>query len=72
MRGLTYSNVMASAAVFIALLRGLWRGRSTALPWAASGLVAALVHATVPGAWYVAAGALTGLAVAILAAERES
>ena len=33
--------------------------------------MAALVHATVPGPWYVAAGALTGLAVAILAARPE-
>jgi len=32
------------AATSLALLRGMWRGTSTALPWAASGLVAALVH----------------------------
>ena len=61
----------AFVAVFLALLRGMWRGTATALPWAASGLVAALVHATVPGPWYVAAGALTGLAVAVLAARPE-
>jgi predicted branched-subunit amino acid permease len=49
----------------------MWRGTATALPWAASGLVAAAVHAAVPGPWYVAAGALSGLVVAVVAARPE-
>ncbi len=60
----------AFVAVFVALLRGMWRGRATLLPWAASGAVAAAVHAAVPGPWYVAAGALAGLAAAVIAAPR--
>jgi len=61
----------AFVAVFVALLRGMWRGASTLLPWAASGAVAAAVHVAVPGPWYVAAGALAGLAAAVLAARPE-
>lgn len=61
----------AFVAVFVALLRGMWRGRTTLLPWLASAVTAALVHLAVPGPWYVAAGALAGLAVAVLAARPE-
>ena len=36
----------------------------------ASATVAVIVHATVPGAWYVIAGALAGIVAAVLAAPR--
>lgn len=62
----------AFVAVFVALLHGLWRGRATLLPWLASGLVAVLVYLAVPGPWYVAAGALAGLAAALLATAPEA
>jgi predicted branched-subunit amino acid permease len=39
-------------------------------PWLVSLLVAALVYKLVPGAWYVAAGALSGLASAAMLAPR--
>ncbi len=59
----------AFVAVFVALLRGMWRGRTTLLPWLASGIVAVLVYLAVPGPWYVAAGAMAGLAAALLTAD---
>jgi 4-azaleucine resistance transporter AzlC len=58
----------AFVAVFVALLHGMWHGRTTFLPWLASGAVAVLVYLAVPGPWYVAAGALAGLATALLTA----
>ena len=61
----------AFVAVFVALLRGMWQGGATLLPWAASGAVAAAVYVAVPGPWYVAAGALAGLAAAVLTARPE-
>ncbi|MFC4254232.1 branched-chain amino acid ABC transporter permease [Altererythrobacter xixiisoli] len=61
---------MAFPAVFFVLLRGMWKGAATALPWAACALVAGTVYATIPGAWYVPAGALTGVITAWLIAGR--
>ena len=55
---------MAFPAVFLVLLRGMWKGFSVALPWLVSLLVAALTYRLAPGAWYVPAGALSGLAAA--------
>ena len=36
----------------------------------ASAVVAVVVHATVPGAWYVIAGAIAGIAAAVITAPR--
>ena len=55
---------MAFPAVFLVLLRGMWKGAVAAFPWLVSLLVAAGVHLTVPGAWYVPAGAITGIVAA--------
>lgn len=55
---------MAFPAVFLVLLRGLWKGFKAAVPWLASLLVAASVYLSVDGAWYVPAGALSGLLAA--------
>lgn len=60
---------MAFPAVFLVLLRGMWKGFKTALPWLVSLITAAAVYLTVDGAWYVPAGALAGLAAAYLAEE---
>ena len=54
----------AFTAVFIVLVTGFWKGRETGLILAASGLAAILVHHIVPGAWYIAAGAVAGIAAA--------
>jgi 4-azaleucine resistance transporter AzlC len=61
---------MAFPAVFLVLMRGMWTGWRPARPWLVSLLVAAATYLAVPGAWYVAAGALSGLVSAYLLAER--
>lgn len=53
-------------AVFIVLLMGFRKGRGGDMVLLASAGAAFVVHRYVPGAWYVAAGALAGLAVAFL------
>lgn len=63
----------AFPAIFIALALGFWKGaRRTGPVLVASATVAVIVHATVPGAWYVIAGALAGIVAAVLAAPREA
>jgi len=60
----TYGFDMAFPAVFLVLLKGMWQGKRTAIPWGVSLITAALTSLFVPGAWYVLTGALSGLAVA--------
>ncbi|MDO5638941.1 MAG: AzlC family ABC transporter permease [Neisseria sp.] len=55
---------MAFPAVFLVLLRGMWKGLRAARPWLVSLAVAALVSLFTDGAWYVPAGALAGLLAA--------
>ncbi|MGQ8634473.1 AzlC family ABC transporter permease [Agrobacterium sp. DKPNP3] len=61
----------AFPAVFIVLLMGFWKGRETGLVLLASASAAYLTHALLPGAWYIAAGAVAGLAVAAFAPGQE-
>lgn len=51
------------AAVFTALLAGMWRGKSSLLPWAVAAVVAVLVKWWVPGTWYILAGGIAGSVV---------
>lgn len=67
----TYGFAIAFPAVFLVLLRGMWKGFAAARPWLVSLVVAALVYLNVPGAWYVAAGALSGLVAAWFLAGEE-
>ncbi|MDO5537241.1 MAG: AzlC family ABC transporter permease [Desulfovibrionaceae bacterium] len=60
---------MAFPAVFLSLLKGMWKGWRAAIPWGLSLVCAVLVYVFVPGAWYVPAGALTGVAAAFVLAE---
>ena len=64
-----YGFDMAFPAVFLVLLRGMWKGLRAACPWLVSLLAAASTFLLVPGAWYVAAGAAAGLLSAFLWAE---
>lgn len=57
---------MAFAAIFLVLLKGMWKGARAALPWLFSLIIAALVHLLIPGGWYVLAGTLAGLLSAYL------
>ena len=50
----------AFTAVFLALLVGMWRGRSDLLPWAVAALVAVAAHQWLPGQWYILLGGLAG------------
>ena len=63
-----YGFDMAFPAVFLVLMRGMWTGVAAARPWLVSLVVAALVYLFVPGPWYVAAGAMSGLVAAWLMA----
>ena len=60
---------MAFPAVFIVLLKGMWRGLRPALPWFVSLATAVLVYLFIPGAWYVPAGATAGIVAAVVLAE---
>ncbi|WP_314342262.1 AzlC family ABC transporter permease [Simonsiella muelleri] len=56
---------MAFPAVFLVLVRGMWRGMKAARPWVVSLVVAALVYLMLPnGGWYVLVGTLSGLVMA--------
>jgi 4-azaleucine resistance transporter AzlC len=65
----SYGLHMAFPAVFLVLLRGMWKGFRGARPWVVSLVAAVSTYLLVPGAWYVAAGAAAGLASAWLLAE---
>ncbi|HYG45118.1 MAG TPA: AzlC family ABC transporter permease [Bordetella sp.] len=70
-----YGLDMALPAVFLVMLRGMWRGMWRGLrrawPWLASLVVAALTSKLLPGAWYVAAGAMAGILAALAWAPRQ-
>ncbi|QMV01773.1 branched-chain amino acid ABC transporter permease [Devosia sp. D6-9] len=66
-----YGFDMAFPAVFLVLMRGMWKGFRAARPWLVSLVVAALTYLFVPGAWFVGAGAVSGLIAAYLLAGDE-
>ena len=55
-----YGLDFAFTAVFLTLLVGMWQGRRSLLPWAASAVVAAAAYVWLPGVWYIALGGLAG------------
>lgn len=61
---------MVFPAVFLVLIRGMWKSFASSRPWFVSLAVAAAVYLAVGGAWYVPAGALAGLASAWYWGER--
>jgi len=68
-----YGFNFAFSAVFICILVGFWSNWRTGAVLLASGVVSALVYLTVPGAWYILAGAFAGVGVAAaLHAESDS
>ena len=60
---------MAFPAVFLVLLRGMWKGMGPAIPWLVSLVTAAVTSLVVPGAWYVPAGAGAGILAAWIRAR---
>lgn len=64
-----YGFDMAFVAVFLVLLKGMWKGIIAAIPWLVSLLVAIIGYLLLPGAWYVLLGTLAGLVIAFLMAS---
>ncbi len=50
----------AFTAVFIALLAGMWRGKSQCLPWAAAVGTSLAAYHWLPSEWYIVLGGLAG------------
>ncbi len=50
----------AFTAVFLALISGMWKGRSSILPWTVAAAVAVASHHWMPGQWYILLGGLAG------------
>ncbi|ENU19267.1 azaleucine resistance protein AzlC [Acinetobacter bohemicus ANC 3994] len=55
---------MAFPAVFLVLLRGMWKGLHAARPWLVSLITAALAYLYLPQGWHVPIGAVAGIASA--------
>jgi 4-azaleucine resistance transporter AzlC len=60
----------AFPALFIVLVMGFWKGGDTAFVLIASAVAAVAVHHWIAGAWYIVAGAIAGLAAALVVAMR--
>ena len=56
----------AFTAVFLALLVGLWKGKSDILPWAVAAVVALAASHWLPGKWYIILGGLLGSCVGVV------
>jgi len=65
----SYGFDIACAAVFLVLLKGMWRGVHAALAWLFSLITAALFYLLIPGGWYMLAGTVAGLVTAYLWAK---
>lgn len=61
-----YGFAMAFPAVFLVLVRSMWKGMRAARPWLVSLVVAAVVYLLAPGGWFVIAGTLSGMLAAYL------
>ncbi len=55
-----YGLDFAFTATFLALLFGLWKGKTDLVPWGVAALVAIATSMLVPGTWYIIAGGLAG------------
>jgi 4-azaleucine resistance transporter AzlC len=55
-----YGLDFAFTATFIALLFGMWKGKSDLIPWLAGGLAAIASARLIEGNWYIIIGGLTG------------
>jgi len=53
----------AFTAVFTALLVGMWKDKSTLMPWLVSAVVALIAFNWLPGKWYIILGGLAGSTV---------
>lgn len=65
-----YGFAIAFPAVFLVLLRGMWKGFRAARPWLVSLVVSCAVYLLIPGHMYVLAGTFSGLLAAWLLGEK--
>lgn len=56
-----YGFDMAFTAIFLVMLKGMWKSFDKARPWFVSLIVAGATYHLVEGAWYIAAGAISGI-----------
>ncbi|CAH2601315.1 AzlC family ABC transporter permease [Rhodovastum atsumiense] len=61
-----YGLDFAFPAMFLGLALSFWKGWRTGPVVAAAGITAVLAHAALPGGWHVPAGALAGIATAVV------
>jgi predicted branched-subunit amino acid permease len=59
-----WSLDFAPTAIFVALIAGIWRGKSDAIPWLVAALVAVATYKLLAGPWYVPLGAIAGVLAA--------
>ena len=64
-----YGLDFAFTATFIALLLGMWKGRSDIVPWLVGALAALLTASTIEGKWYIIVGGIVGSLAGALADE---
>lgn len=57
---------MAFPAVFLVLLRSMWKGTKQARPWLISLITAALAYLYLPIGWYIPVGAISGIISAFI------
>jgi 4-azaleucine resistance transporter AzlC len=50
----------AFTAIFLALIAGMWKGKSNILPWTVAAAVSVAAHHWLPGQWYILFGGLAG------------
>jgi 4-azaleucine resistance transporter AzlC len=50
----------AFTAVFLALIAGMWKGKSNILPWTVAAAASVAAHHWLPGQWYILLGGLAG------------
>lgn len=62
-----YGLDFAFTATFIALLLGMWKGRTDLVPWLVGALAALLTASMVEGKWYIIAGGIVGSLAGALA-----
>ena len=61
-----YGLDFAFSAIFLTILMGFWKGPRTGTVIVASGIAAVVTKLLLPGAWYIMAGGVAGVAMAAL------
>lgn len=62
-----YGLDFAFTATFIALLLGMWKGRTDIVPWLVGALAALLTASVIDGKWYIIVGGIVGSLAGALA-----